>query len=421
MRSFSGLKVQMINERKYLLIAFLSFLLLVPGLGAANENNRPYVHALACDVVKNLEKDIQQEEVMVSVDIIKTKKEGKIIPLSRYLREELIKCLEGNAKLTVPPFLAYKTPFVLSGFIRIKGGKAKLYTKILDTESKKKLASYSVKRLEVQRKSLFRESFDDHLQKLVEDADFTGIDQFFYIERPVFKQNPETKLAGHIHQALVNMWEEYTEVHKEKKPFTHWTVTTEVVRVNDQYQITMQLLAGEDKQVHTTTAVNIPAHLAPFDLLNVTAKKFILIVKNGEGPYAKLAESHIPSLQSAIGDALSRQQIEWINNPSMNKKAAQWLTKRGEGGMVERADYVMEMDYSIQVSEPGEGGVVGGIEGKLELNVYETANGNLKKGLQLKNDGVFTEKNEISSKVGHITSRIKEKLDAKIKDSLRSL
>ena len=56
------------------------------------------------------------------------------------LRRELKKYLEGSVKVTLPPFPAIKTQYLLTGFIRLKGGKAELYTKIIDTKNSKKLA-----------------------------------------------------------------------------------------------------------------------------------------------------------------------------------------------------------------------------------------------------------------------------------------
>ncbi len=121
-------------------LLFSIFLILSVFLGNANAGETEYVRELAHDIVKNLEKQIKADELMVSLDLIKTKKDGKVIPLSRMLRRELKKYLEGSVKVTLPPFPAIKTQYLLTGFIRLKGGKAELYTKIIDTKNGKKLA-----------------------------------------------------------------------------------------------------------------------------------------------------------------------------------------------------------------------------------------------------------------------------------------
>ena len=83
-------------------LLFSIFLILSVFLGNANAGGTEYVRELAHDIVKNLEKQIKADELMVSLDLIKTKKDGKVIPLSRMLRRELKKYLEGSVKVTLP-------------------------------------------------------------------------------------------------------------------------------------------------------------------------------------------------------------------------------------------------------------------------------------------------------------------------------
>ena len=82
-------------------LLFSIFLILSVFLGNANAGEPEYVRELAPEIVKNLEKQIKADEMMVSLYLIKTKKDGKIIPLRRMLRRELKKYLEGSVIATI--------------------------------------------------------------------------------------------------------------------------------------------------------------------------------------------------------------------------------------------------------------------------------------------------------------------------------
>lgn len=402
-------------------IGFLFFLLCFPGVGGADGNSDPYLRDLAKDIVANLGKQIKQDELMVSLDMLKTKKEGKIIPISRLLRKELKTILEGNAKVTLPPFSAIKTQYLLTGFIRLRGKNAEIYTKIVDTKSGKKLASYKIKRIDTNEKSLFAENFDDHLQKLVEDINFNFIDQNFYIEEPNFSQNPEPKLGSYIRQTLGKMWTDYVNVYEEKKPFIGWTVKTDVNLIDGEYQLKMKLITHTDNQEYATVSAVIPGRLAPFNLKNATSKRFILVTKNSGGKNSELAGRHLKSLTSLVGESLSRQQIEWIDKPSLSQTAMDWLEHKQADSLAEIAEYVLVVEFNVETVAPGENEVVGGIEGQLSLMVYDTVNGNRKMGAELKKEGSYINDNEISDEVKRIVSKIQKGLDEKIKESFRDL
>jgi hypothetical protein len=407
--------------RNITIIIFVLFLLCFPSIGGADGNSDQYLHDLAKDIVANLEKQVKQDELMVSLDILKTKKEKKIIPISRLLRKELQKVLDTSTKVTLPPFSAIKTQYLLTGFIRMRGKNAEIYTKIVDTKSGKKLASYKVKQIDTNKKSLFAEKFDDHLQKLVEDVKFNYIDQNFYIEEPEFKQKPEPKLGSYIRQTLGKMWLDYVNVFDEKKPFIGWTVKTVVDRVGDEYHLKMKLITSVEDQEYAVTAASIPGRLAPFNLMNATAKRFILVSKNNEGKYSKIERRHLETFNTLVAGSLSSQQIELIDKPSVSQAALDWVDQKNTDSLKGVAEYVLVVGFSVDTIEPEGDEVVGGIEGRLSLDVYDIVSANRKVRTVLKKEGTYIDDNEISDGVGRIVSKIKKELDDEIKRSFRNL
>ena len=235
----------------FVICSSLMFSLPSGSFSHAYADEKEYAASLAHEIVQNLERQIKQDELLVSLDLFKTKSENKIIPLSRFLNEELLKQLGKSSRVTLPFPPGATTGYSLTGFIRLKGEKAELYAKIIDTKTGGKLASHEIKSLENKWPSLYQEHFDDYLQKLVEDTHFSAIDQNFFMEEPVFQGKPEPGLGEYIRKTLGGVWAKsspYPNVFNKKGASVHWTVKTEIGQAGNEYQVKMVLVTDVGNQ-----------------------------------------------------------------------------------------------------------------------------------------------------------------------------
>lgn len=401
----------------YILLSMIAF------LTHAHADEKEYAASLAHEIVQSLERQIKQDELLVSLDLFKTKNENKIIPLSRILNEELLRQLEQGSRVTLPFPHGARTGYSLTGFIRLKeGGKAELYAKIIDAKTGAKLASHEIKSLETKWPSLYQEHFDDYLQKLVEDTHFSAIDQNFFIEEPVFQGKPEPKLGEYVRKTLGGMWAKsspYPNVFDKKGASVHWTVKTEIGQAGSEYQIRMALVTDMGGQDYSTVSVAVPVRLAPFHLKGIAAKRFI-IVSRASNEYAR----HQEALKAGVGSFLEGQNITWANDASLNQVALRWLEDRQGKALAEAADYVVDAQFTVEISEPKGEETAGGVKGTLQLNVYDTATGGLKTTANIEKGGTYMRgmnESGIEQEVGKITKNIQGRMAGVLNDKLGGL
>ncbi|MBI5187442.1 MAG: hypothetical protein HZA01_17185 [Nitrospinae bacterium] len=387
----------------------------------AYADEKEYAASLACEIVQNLERQIKQDELLVSIDLFKTK-ENKIIPLTRFLNDALVNLLKNEGKKGVMlPYLGAKTGYSLTGFIRLKGEKAELYAKIIDTKTGGKLASYEIKSLETKWPSLYQEHFDDYLQKLVEDTHFSAIDQNFFMEEPVFQGKPEPGLGEYIRKTLGGIWTKsspYPNVFDKKGASVHWTVKTEIGQAGNEYQVKMSLLTDAGSQNYSTVSVAIPARLAPFHLKGIAAKKFIIVSKTQPD---KKYPQHQEALKTGVGNFLEGQNITWVNDASLNQAALRWFEDRSGKTLAEAANYVIDAQFLVEISERKGEEAAGGVKGTLQLNVYDTATGGLKTTANIEKGGTYMNENDIEKEVEKITKNIQGQLASVLKDKFGGL
>lgn len=398
-----------------LLIVFSGFLLYRPYFAEAVQETAEtlYVRELAQNIATNLEKKIKESEAIVSIDLIKVKGSKRSIPLSRLLRKELKKVLDGSSKLTTSPIPAVKTDFFLTGFIRLKANKGELYVKVINTKNGKKLASHKIKSLDLKLRKLYEDSFDDYLQSMVDQIGFSGIDQNFFIEAIEFDANPEPKLGEYVRSSLKQIWEDYVNVFLENSRSTNWIVKTQISNLGTEYVLNMSLITKLGNREESSASIKIPSHLAPFGYLDITSKRFVLLLKNGGGIHSEAIEEQLESYKNILLNAFNQKNLELIVNSEKNQGNAE--------ASKSKPDYIFEAEYSIDTSPPGKDEVAGGVYGTLSLKVFETTNRNLKLTFKINKEDMYLNESDIPTAIKNITKKIQTRLPTEIYKQIRNL